>query len=140
MKIQMRYDAPPRDSELIQNGRQKELPGDHWCRGCDWATCLMDRFLCPFIEGSCARFPETILEPHPDMLAAEMHKRKPKEKAEPDCPRDGKFAKQYSIQGETHSVKVWAYLMGISESTIYSRLRAGMTPEQAILTPLQREK
>ena len=34
-----------------------------WCDGCEWGVFLGDRTYCPFVVGSCARFPGTIEEP-----------------------------------------------------------------------------
>lgn len=59
------------DSELIISGKMQGLPDKHWCKGCQWATNLDDRYMCPFVEGSCARIPWSIFEPAPDVL----HKR-----------------------------------------------------------------
>lgn len=59
------------DSELIVNGH-KEIPADHWCRGCEWATNLMDRFMCPFIDGSCAKIPMSIKHPDPQFFREEL--------------------------------------------------------------------
>ena len=59
------------DSELIISGKQKDVPEYHWCKGCQWGTFLGDRYMCPFVEGSCVRIPWSIENPKPDML----HKR-----------------------------------------------------------------
>lgn len=140
MKAELRHDPPPRDNELIRNGQRLELPQNHWCRGCEWATCLMNRFLCPFVEGSCARIPETILNPSVHRMTEEMQKALTKKPTDVDCPAESKGSRKYTINGETHSLGVWAYLMGISYSAIYTRIRKGMTPEEAILTPARGQK
>ncbi|MBQ8507203.1 MAG: hypothetical protein IJ466_07240 [Clostridia bacterium] len=130
---------PPPDSELIRGGRMQEIPADHWCRECAWATNLMDRFLCPFIEGSCVRIAGTMEKPEPMRLEMEIARKRKQAKGSAQ-PKEGKFAKRYTIGNETHSVAVWAYLRGIAESTIHRRIRAGMSPEEAILTPVKGEK
>lgn len=43
---------------------------DHYCMGCMWGRYEGDRFFCLFVEGSCARLPETILEPVPELASA----------------------------------------------------------------------
>ena len=59
------------DSELIVSRKQKDIPDYHWCKGCQWATNLGDRYMCPFVEGSCVRIPWSIDNPNPELL----HKR-----------------------------------------------------------------
>lgn len=60
------------DEKLIIKGGTKPLPPDHWCDGCGFATRLPDRFMCPFVEGSCARLPGTLDAPNPDVLHARI--------------------------------------------------------------------
>lgn len=48
------------DSELIISNKQTDLPPDHYCQGCEWATIMPDRVMCPLAYGSCARMPETM--------------------------------------------------------------------------------
>ena len=52
-----------------------------WCAGCEWGVFLGDRTYCPFVIGSCARFPGTVEEPDTEvfseknMLKAKMKRR-----------------------------------------------------------------
>ena len=62
LMLNRRSDDIP-DSDLIISGAHKELPEYHWCKKCVWATNLGDRYMCPFVEGSCVRFPDTIDAP-----------------------------------------------------------------------------
>ena len=62
----------PPDSELIVSDAASSIPEDHWCRGCPWAVNMIDRFVCPFVEGSCARVPETIIEPDMEKLRTKL--------------------------------------------------------------------
>lgn len=48
------------DAELIISGKQTDLPVDHWCQKCEWATIMPDRVMCPFAYGSCVRIPATM--------------------------------------------------------------------------------
>lgn len=59
------------DAELLKGGTFKPLPPDHWCEGCGWAKRMEDRFVCPFVQGSCVRVPGTLEKPDIDLL----HKR-----------------------------------------------------------------
>lgn len=58
----------PADKDLIVKGAVEELPADHWCEGCAWATRLTDRYMCPFVYGSCVRLPHSIENPNQDIL------------------------------------------------------------------------
>lgn len=62
----------PADKDLIIKGAIKDLPADHWCEGCAWATRLSDRYMCPFVYGSCVRLPKTIDNPDPELLHARI--------------------------------------------------------------------
>lgn len=59
------------EEPLLRNG-YKEIPKDHWCRGCEWAKNLLDRFMCPFIEGSCVKIPMSIQHPDPQFFQEEL--------------------------------------------------------------------
>lgn len=65
--ITIKHPAPT-DKELIVKGAIKELPQDHWCEGCGFATRLSDRFMCPFVAGSCVRVPGSLENPSPEIL------------------------------------------------------------------------
>ena len=56
------------DSELIIGGNTKPLPIDHWCEGCPWGSRMHDRYMCPFVEGSCVRLPGSMEHPAPEIL------------------------------------------------------------------------
>lgn len=45
-----------------------------------------------------------------------------------------------TYNGETHSIKQWSEITGIAESTIWNRLKAGATPEDALTRPVRRRK
>ena len=49
---------------------RKDRP-KHWCSGCEWGYWLPDRCICPFVVGSCARLPDTLLAPIPHLVTAE---------------------------------------------------------------------
>lgn len=69
--VQLKRISSIPDSELIVFRKQKDIPDYHWCKGCQWGTNLGDRYMCPFVEGSCVRIPWSIEQPNPEML----HKR-----------------------------------------------------------------
>lgn len=46
--------------------------------------------------------------------------------------------KLITIDGETHHQEEWARIKGLSSSLIIHRIKRGMTPEEAITTPLMR--
>jgi hypothetical protein len=48
--------------------------------------------------------------------------------------------KLITINGETHHQEEWARIKGFSISLIVHRIKKGMTPEEAIMTPLMRRK
>lgn len=58
----------PSDDKLLNTGDDNSLPEKHWCRGCVWGINMLDRFVCPFVEGSCARIPETMTNPNPELF------------------------------------------------------------------------
>jgi hypothetical protein len=45
---------------------------ERFCLNCAYGKFLGDRIYCPFVEGSCARFPETITKPAPKFLEKVM--------------------------------------------------------------------
>lgn len=53
-----------------------------------------------------------------------------------------RVARTATIDGKTRTVLEWAKLHGLKRETVYQRIRQGMTPEQAVTTPLipQRER
>lgn len=61
-KILSTYKKP----QDVDNAKDRLVGEDHYCWGCVWGTPLQDRVVCPFVEGSCARYPQTIDEPDPD--------------------------------------------------------------------------
>lgn len=60
------------DSKLIVKSKAEELPIDHWCEGCGFATRLHDRYMCPFIAGSCVRLPGSLEKPSPELLRSRI--------------------------------------------------------------------
>lgn len=66
--VQLKRISSIPDSELIVSGQVKPLPEYHWCKGCQWGTNLGDRYMCPFVHGSCARIPWSIEAPNHEML------------------------------------------------------------------------
>lgn len=45
-----------------------------------------------------------------------------------------------TYNGETHTVSEWASILGISEATLHSRLRAGMNEDEALTKPISKPK
>lgn len=48
--------------------------------------------------------------------------------------RNNRNCRQVTLQGKTQSVTEWAEELGVSRSTIYKRLDAGCTPQEALLS------
>lgn len=46
----------------------KALPYYHWCDGCAYGTRLYDRYMCPFVEGSCVRIAGSLDMPDAEKL------------------------------------------------------------------------
>lgn len=62
------------DSELICKNKRRDLPKGHWRMGCEYTTNLIDRFMCPFVEGSCIKIPRTMENPDPEYLEKRISK------------------------------------------------------------------
>lgn len=152
------YKYAPRDPEA-DNRRQmnaRELPKKHFCRGCVWATVNPPVFICPFVEGSCAKIPETLENPDPERLhkwvravrriaaaedeiqrraegrmtaaGEEMQKRKK--------PNHGEL---YELDGIVHTIPEWAARAGMSDKTLRKRLQKGMSLQEAMATPVDKK-
>lgn len=56
---------------------------------------------------------------------------------------DGRAWRVYSrippitVNGETHNLREWAEINGLSYMTVYMRIARGMAPEQAVMLPKQ---
>lgn len=48
--------------------------------------------------------------------------------------------RRITIDGVTHTISEWSEIVGINRGTISSRLRKGMTEEDAVMTPLLRKR
>lgn len=149
------YKYAPRDMEQENRYRinQMELPEKHFCRGCCWAKVEPPVFMCPFVEGSCARIPETMENPDPE----ELHKRmravrmiaaaedEAKRKAEGRMTAAGEKMLQrkkpnhgelYEMDGMVHTIPEWATRAGMSDTTLRKRIRRGMSLQEAMETPV----
>ena len=82
--IQLQRISSIPDSELIVSGKAQSLPDYHWCKGCQWGTNLGDRYMCPFVMGSCARIPWSMETPNPEMLIKRIRYDHAYEKAKVD--------------------------------------------------------
>ena len=62
-----RYNSP----EDVDNSlRRFNVSRKHMCWGCPYGRPMEDRFSCIFITGSCARYPWTLENPDPELIAA----------------------------------------------------------------------
>ena len=43
-----------------------------FCLNCPYGKFIVDRFFCPFVEGSCIKIPRTIEHPDKDLIEALM--------------------------------------------------------------------
>ena len=67
-----KYNRP----EDVDNAvKQFDIPEDHYCWGCPYGKAMQDRFICPFVEGSCARYPQTLMEPDVKLVSTAVHHR-----------------------------------------------------------------
>jgi transcriptional regulator with XRE-family HTH domain len=53
-------------------------------------------------------------------------------------PNSGSKARRYTARGETMTADEWAERLGVCSETLYSRLRAGMTPDEAMVRHVAR--
>ena len=131
----------------------RELPEKHWCRRCPWARAETTVFICPFIEGSCAKLPETINQSNPKLLREKMRAVRRKAAQEGEKRRDrekqpttiyeanrqqGKLVreKKHELYGRSHTLAEWAELAGMSEDTLRRRMNRGMSLKEAVETPV----
>lgn len=104
----------------------KQVPADHFCRGCGWARFEDGAVFCPFIEGSCARFPETLVEPDLERVRT----RPPINAPEPvidltqrERPQD--YPMRFTFGGETKTIAEWSEFYGVLLSTLRFRMSMG---------------
>lgn len=64
-----KYNTP---EEVDNDRRYYQMSKNHWCWGCYWAKILQDRFVCPFVNGSCAKIPRTITNPDPALVSSKI--------------------------------------------------------------------
>lgn len=150
------YRLAPKDPEaaLIRELNARELPEEHWCRGCCWATVQPPVFICPFIEGSCARLPDTLEHPDKEKLrgriravrriaaAQEEHKRRAEGRMTAAGEEMLRRKKANAVPlmecyGQHHTIVEWAKIAGMHESTLRKRMKKGMSLQEAIEMPVK---
>ena len=103
-----------RDKARMKSGKNDEpLPViARWCYGCEWAKWVGDVCTCPFVEGSCARIPETMKSPVQGLKSGEDFRRMAavlkmhREKMEEDSEDGGED--DCGVRGEPEPVSVAA--------------------------------
>ena len=136
--------------------RNRELPEKHWCRGCFWAKIEPPVFVCPFIEGSCAKLPETINRPDPELLRQKMRevRRRAAQEDEEQRAKEGRMTavgermtqrkkttrgELYILDGQVHTLPEWAAQAGMSDTTLRKRLKKGMSLQEALKHPVMKQ-
>lgn len=64
-----KYNTP---EEVDNDRRYYSMDKNHLCWGCPWAKVLQDRFVCPFVSGSCVKIPKTIANPDPELVSRKI--------------------------------------------------------------------
>ena len=130
----MRENENRLDSELIEpQHRMKEISPNHHCKGCYWGKNLGDRIFCPFVAGSCAKDPDTILQPRKDAYIP------PKEEQQTESvPLDEMMYKRmFMLEGRTHSLEDWCRAYMMDKAVVAKRIVSGWGFYRALITPLR---